>query len=244
MRLISWNICHGGGTRAPQIIQQLRAWAPDVVGLSEFRDTAPSRSIQAALAEMGLTHQHSTIDPSDPTRDRLLFASRTPITIQPTAVYPEFGRWIHATITEPLPLHLIKLWVPNREQTGIKYDFHRTVVETLSPLAGVSGLAFGDTNTGVPGMDDERPFFNDQEGQWFTNLSNTGWHDLWRQRNPDGREYTWHSQTGTGFRLDQVFGTNAIEPFIEEVHYQWGTPPTGKFRGPSDHAAIVIDLAE
>ena len=67
-RLVSWNICHGGGKRYPEIIAHLRAWQPDAVGLSEFRGTAPSQSIASALAEMGLAHQHSTVDVSGPNR--------------------------------------------------------------------------------------------------------------------------------------------------------------------------------
>jgi hypothetical protein len=56
VRLVSWNICHGGGKRSPQIIAQLRVWNPDIVGLSEFRGTEPSHLIASALTEMGLTH--------------------------------------------------------------------------------------------------------------------------------------------------------------------------------------------
>jgi exonuclease III len=142
-----------------------------------------------------------------------------------------------------MPLSLVLFWVPNRDKTGIKYEFHDATVESLRPLAGKAGLAFGDTNTGVPGMDEEVPFFNDREGQWYKNLASAGWIDLWRHRNPGRREYTWHNHIrGAGFRLDQVFATEIMSHDVRSVRYDWGSPPVGKLRGPSDHAAIIIDL--
>ncbi len=244
LRLISWNICHGGGTRSPQIIEQLRTWQPDVVGLSEFRGTEPSQSIALALVEMGLTHQHSTVDVAALNRDRLLLASRWPLEIHQPNGIPDLGRWIHATLQGDRLLTLAHLWVPNRDKTGIKYQFHDAVVESLRPLASKAGLAFGDTNTGAPGIDEESPFFNDREGQWYKNLANAGWTDLWRHRNPHRREYTWHNHSsGAGFRLDQVFATEMAQQTVRDVRYDWGSPPVGKLRGPSDHAAIVLDLS-
>lgn len=243
LRLVSWNICHGGGKRYPEIIAQLRSWQPDVVGLSEFRGTAPSQSIATALSEMGLTHQHSTVDSTAPNNDRLLLASRYPFAIQTPSVYPHFGRWIHATLDGEITWTLIVMWVPNRDLTGVKYAFHDAVVQSLRPLAGQAGLAFGDTNTGAPVLDEEASFFNVREGQWYKNLAQAGWIDLWRDRYPDRREYTWHTPgSGTGFRIDQVFATGYTNQYIRDVRYEWGSPPVGKLRGPSDHAAIIVDL--
>ncbi|MHB8970038.1 MAG: exonuclease/endonuclease/phosphatase family protein [Pirellulaceae bacterium] len=195
MRLVSWNICHGGGKRVPQIIEQLRVWNADTVGLAEFRGTVPSQAIASELVDMGLTHQHSTVDVNSPNIDRLLLASRRPLAVHEPNGMPDRGRWIHATLDGDFPLSFVLLWVPNRDKTGIKYQFHNATVASLRTLAGNAVLAFGDTNTGAPGMDDEAPFFNAKEGQWYTNLANAGWVDLWRHRNPDRREYTWHNHS-------------------------------------------------
>ena len=245
MRLVSWNICHGGGRRASQIIAQLRDWRPDIVGLSEFRGTAPSLSIAAALTEMGLLYQHSTVDPKAPGRDGLLLASCRPFAVQQPNGIPDSNRWIHGTLQDEVPLSLILLWVPNRDKTGIKYAFHDATVESLRLLASGVGLSFGDTNTGVPEIDEEARYFNQREGQWYSNLANAGWVDLWRHRNPNRREYTWHNYaSGAGFRLDQVFATNLAQESVRDVRYDWGNPPVGAFRGPSDHAAIVVDMCD
>lgn len=245
MRLVSWNILKGGGERSSHIIEQLCEWNANVVGLSEFRGTRRSKSIAAALRDMGLVHQLSTVDSDAPELDRLLLASRQPLTHHPPTVLPDLGRWIHVSIDKPSRLSLVLLWVPNRDKSGVKYTFHELAVNALLPLAGTRALAFGDTNSGIRGLDDETPFFNAREREWFAKLADAGWADCWRCRNGDQRQYTWHSTNGgAGFRLDQVFVTNSMDAQVKSVRYDWGKPPFRKLRGPSDHAAIVIDLEE
>ncbi|MGH7335486.1 MAG: endonuclease/exonuclease/phosphatase family protein, partial [Candidatus Rokuibacteriota bacterium] len=60
VRIVAWNIRAGGGQRAEAIARQLRRWVPDVVALSEFRGTAASGIVAAALADDGLGHQLNT----------------------------------------------------------------------------------------------------------------------------------------------------------------------------------------
>ena len=40
MRIVFWNIMHGGGSRAGAIIEQILDWSPEIVALAEFRGTA------------------------------------------------------------------------------------------------------------------------------------------------------------------------------------------------------------
>jgi exonuclease III len=241
VRIVSWNICHGGGQRAPHIIRQLQEWRPDVLGLIEFRGTQPSQHIRQAILDMGLIHMHSTVPEHAPKQDGLVLASRYPIEVIDPCVFPAMGRWIHASLPQR-HLHLVHFWVPNRD-SGCKYEFHRSVVETLGKLSSRDALAFGDSNTGVPKVDEQASYFNALEGEWFTRLEEAGWGDLWRSRYPDGREFTWYNHgSSAGFRLDQAFATASVNPRVQSIRHDWGTPKTGKLRGPSDHAALIIDL--
>jgi len=36
VKLLSWNIQHGGGTRVPRIVEEISAYDPDVVAVTEF----------------------------------------------------------------------------------------------------------------------------------------------------------------------------------------------------------------
>jgi len=243
MRIVSWNILKGGGERAPAISQQLRAWNPDVVGLCEFRGTDPSQSIAAALADMGLVYQHATTDSAKPDADRLLLASRWPLYIRsPEGVLGSTGRWIDARIAAEKDFGIALMWVPNREEECTQPVFHKAVLETLAQGSNSPTFALGDTNTGVPDLDDHSSYFKASEGQWLKDLEECGWTDVWRNRNPESREYTYYNSHGNGFRIDQLFATRSIVGRVNNVAYDWGSPAIGKLRGPTDHAAIVLDV--
>ncbi len=242
MRIISWNIRQGGGSRTNAIIDQLQNWSPDIVALSEFRGTAASVTIASALNDSGFSHQVTTTDDANPAQNGLLMASKCPFKVHSIqGLLEERGYWIHIEIEKPYPLHLINLHVPNRD-SGIKYDIHAEVVNQFRELNNVPALAFGDTNSGVPDFDEQAKFFNKKEGNWFHEIQKAGWDDTWRKRTPQRKEYTWHNHNGNGFRLDQLFASDEGEQLVKDVHYDWGLPAVGKLRGPSDHAAIVIDL--
>ena len=54
IRLVFWNIRHGGGRRAEKIVEQIKEWNPDIVALAEFRGTPPSASIAKCLSDAEL----------------------------------------------------------------------------------------------------------------------------------------------------------------------------------------------
>jgi len=79
IRVVAWNIRAGGGKRIERIAAQIDKWQADVVGLCEFRATPPSRWLQEALAQQGLSYQITTADSEQPSVNRLLVASRWPL---------------------------------------------------------------------------------------------------------------------------------------------------------------------
>ncbi|MFO0905746.1 MAG: endonuclease/exonuclease/phosphatase family protein [Pirellulales bacterium] len=166
MRIVSWNILQGGGSRSQQIIEQLKAWSPDIVGLCEFRGGKASKSIADALQEMGLVNQHATTNPDRAIDDRLMIASRFPIQVQKSpGVLGSTGRWIHAKVDARRTFDLVLMWVPNRREACTQPVFHRHVLDALAPYSGKPVLAMGDTNTGVPGVDEDSNYFKEAEGQ-------------------------------------------------------------------------------
>jgi len=57
MRLLAWNIQHGGGTCLTRIVEEVSAYDPDVIAVTEFR---PGVALSAAMKEMGLPHVETT----------------------------------------------------------------------------------------------------------------------------------------------------------------------------------------
>ena len=70
MRLLVWNIQNGGGARLPHIVEEIAAYDPDVVAVTEYR-AGPGVALCAALKERGLPYCETT-NPSFTERRRTL----------------------------------------------------------------------------------------------------------------------------------------------------------------------------
>jgi exonuclease III len=246
MRIVAWNIRAGGGRRVRRIAGQLARWAPDVVALSEFRATPPSAALAAALARRGLIHQLTTADPRMPGRNALLVGARWPLRRVRLGASPrDPWRWLVVVVAAPAPLVLGAMHVPNRV-TGRKYEFLDAVLACARRWRRGPAVFVGDTNSGRRVVDEEVPAFNVREEGWIDGLAGCGWHDAFRRLRPDARAYTWYSPNGrNGFRIDQAFVNRALLAQLKEATYLWGgASRRGRRAAFSDHAALVVDLAD
>jgi exonuclease III len=243
MRIVSWNIRAGGGTRVGSIARQLEGWAPDIVALCEFRATPPSRELASSLASLGLAHQCTTADPAQPGVNRLLVAARWPLRrLRLRAEPDEPGRWLLASVLAPRPLMLGAMHVPNRA-TGRKDVFYAAVLRSLDRWRRGPAVLLGDTNSGRPGIDEETPVFGPKEAAWLETLERSGWRDAFRLLRGRARAYTWYSPNkGNGFRIDQAFVNHELQPRLRDVRYDWGRRARPRTNTLSDHAALVLDL--
>ena len=246
MRIVFWNICAGGGVRAPRIAARLRAWAPDIVGLCEFRGTPPSLTLSTALAEHGLVHQCTTANGDSPGANGLLLASRWPLRrVRGRAEPAEPGRWLLAEIVAPSPFTTGVMHVPNRV-TGRKDVFHASVLSMIHRWRRGPAVLLGDTNSGRPEVDEEVPVFGPREVAWLDAIERVGWADAFRSLHGLTRAYTWYSPNGrNGFRLDQAFVNRALQPRLKGLVYDWGVRRRiGAGLALSDHAALLLDLTD
>ncbi|MGH7354751.1 MAG: endonuclease/exonuclease/phosphatase family protein [Candidatus Rokuibacteriota bacterium] len=246
MRIVAWNIRAGGGERVGAIVRQLAAWAPDVVVLSEFRATPPSRALAAALADSALPHQLTTAGPRSPGTNALLVASRWPLSRVRLGSEPrEPARWLAAVVQAPLPLVLGAMHVPNRV-SGRKYPFLDAVLACARRWRRGPALFVGDTNSGRRVVDEEAPAFSAREEGWIDALAGHGWADAFRHLRGDARAYTWYSPNGrNGFRIDQAFVNATLLAQLKDAAYVWGRrAPRARRDALSDHAALLVDLVD
>jgi exonuclease III len=246
VRVVAWNIRAGGGERAAAIARQLDRWAPDVVALSEFRATPPSRALAAAVAARGLVHQLTTADPDRPGVNALLLAARWPLRRLRLRLAPRVpDRWLAAAVRGPVPLMVGAMHVPNRAG-GRKYPFLDAVLACARGWRRGPALFVGDTNSGRRGLDEEVRAFNLREEGWIDALAGCGWCDAFRHLSAETRTYTWYSPNGgNGFRIDQAFVNRALVARLQRATYAWGgAARRGRRDALSDHAALLVDLAE
>ncbi len=103
-------------------------------------------------------------------------------------------------------------------------------------------MLVGDTNSGLPEIDEESAAFGPREAQWINDLDRLGWADAFRRLRATERVYTWYSPNGgNGFRIDQAFVNAALVDRVGDVRYVWGRSRGGR-TCLSDHAALVLDL--
>ena len=244
MRIVAWNVRAGGGRRVDAIARQLERWAPDVVALSEFRATAPSRALATALATQGLRHQLTTADPRFPGTNALLVAARWPLRrVRLRAAPVDRRRWLVAAVDSPARLVLGAMHVPNRV-TRRKYPFLDAVLACARRWRRGPALFVGDTNSERRGLDEEVPVFSAREEGWIDGLAGCGWRDAFRHLRADARAYTWYSPNGrNGFRIDQAFVNTALLAHLADAAYVWGgATRRGRRDALSDHAALLVDL--
>ena len=247
LRIVGWNIRAGGGRRAAGILRQILAWRADIVGLSEFRGTGPSRWLAENLGAAGFSHQLSSVNPRHPARNALLLASRHPletITAKPAPRIRE--RWLHARIDCNPELSLGLLHAPNYTRPRRKYPFLSALLRLAASARDESALLLGDSNCGKLELDEESPQGSRfrREHEWMVGMETRGWADAFRHLHGERREYTWYSHRNNGFRLDQAFVSPPLTAAIAAVAHAWGEDPEqpGRRDALSDHAALILDL--
>jgi exodeoxyribonuclease III len=245
MRILAWNIRAGGGVRAGLIARQIARWAPDIVALSEFRASPPSRALAATLAA-ALPHQLTTADATAPHANALLVAARWPLRrlrLRAGAVAPR--RWLVAAVDAPQPIVIGTLHAPNRAE-GPKYEFLAGILTCVRGWRLGPALIVGDTNSGRRGLDEQVPAFSAVEEGWIDGLQGCGWMDAFRHLQPETRVYTWYSPNGRhGFRIDQAFVNAPLLARLKDAQYVWGgASRRGRRARLSDHAALLVDLAD
>src|SRR5437764_1149921 len=99
MKLLTWNIQHGGGTRLARIVEEVAAYDADVIALTEFRDR-PGTALRAAMLERGWPYIETT-NPTGNVNGIAAF-SRTPMRrTRPCLAPPEgFDRWLDIDLPE------------------------------------------------------------------------------------------------------------------------------------------------
>lgn len=248
MKLLSWNILHGGTGRRQRIVDALRAHNPDVIALSEFR-AAPGAWILAALAP---EWPHSICAHAEGLGNGLCVISRTPLVRHvPCIKLPHAGGcWVDVELPAYgflLGVRHILCSAPKTETRAYGADkvrYWNAVLRAARAQISTSMLLIGDWNSGTRRLDDERGKTLIVGCEQFDRLSELGWTDLWRERNPGPTEWTWYSRLkggarGYGFRIDHAFASPPLHARVQTCRYSH----LERDAAISDHSAVIIELA-
>jgi exonuclease III len=239
MKILFWNIQHGGGKRLGQIVQTVTQHSPDLIAFAEYR-VSPGRRLVESLGNGGWNYVEST-DPGG-TQNGLCILSRVPIRRMSAEVPPENAlRWINLDI----PHHGFQIGVLHivcAGRSGIeKRRFWDAVLANAKEVRKDPFLFVGDLNTGLHRIDEVGRTFACSEQ--FRQMTEMGWIDIWRALNADSTEFTWYSKfrggvRGNGFRVDHAFVSPSLLPRVRWCQYSH----VERDAGASDHSLLFIEI--
>ena len=232
MKILSWNIRHGGGSRVTRIQTVIAAHQPDILVLSEFRNNLAGANLRHWLSEFG--HQFQAAGNARASTDNaVLVSSLFPFEEIP---FPELATNSHRCVGARFErLTLLGLYFPVMEAKRPVFAFLKSLPRKYLQK---ESLIVGDLNTGCRYWDEGRMDLSLVEE--FGALIGCGWTDVWRMRNPMLREWSWVEPWGRhiGYRLDHALVSPPLLSRVQSVHYSHAERETGV----SDHSSIVLTL--
>ena len=231
MRVLTWNIRAGGGSRIVAIAGAIATHQADVLVLTEYRSGVAGAALRAALRDMGYAWMSPVLPP--PGRNGVLIAAKTP---------PRGCGIVTESVAEPWrlvtanfgPARVFGVYMPNLKA---KIPYWEALIAAAAPHAGKRALAIGDFNTCRAFVDEAGA--TDVTAPFINRIEDAGYRDVWRDRFPDGREFSWFSHRGNGFRVDHAFASRGLSSRIGEIRYSHAERAPGL----SDHAALVLEIA-
>jgi exonuclease III len=233
MKILSWNILHGGGKRAPDILEVIKKEQPDIVTLQEFRHGSSQQILLEGLAKMGLDEQF--VPETTSARDNsLIIAAKynfQAITFPKGVAIPALA--IQAFFPDLNELNLIAVHLPQKKKQP---PYLHALLELDKSYLSENSLIIGDFNCGIPFEDSETKTF--EHTHLFQQLLRKGWIDAWRSRNEKKREFSWIStKQKNGFRYDHALVSESFNGVIEKIQYDHQV----RIKGISDHSLLVIE---
>ena len=160
-------------------------------------------------------------------------------------------------ITEHDDLLLVNTYLPSGSSKEERQIYKETWMEQwrqfIQPLialekpvivAGDLNIAHTENDIWNPKGNAKSSGFLPHEREWFSDLLNDGWHDLFREHvGPDAKLFSWWSNRGQarikdrGWRIDYLLGNKiAFDRLVSvEIDRQGGLEV-------SDHAPVILDL--
>ncbi len=234
MKILTWNIEHGGSSRIDDILQTLVNHNPDLIVLTEFR-AVNEIQIRDRLKNAGWYFQLSS-NPEAKTNG-IFIACKEPIElyeIEQNRLPNAQHRWLNVLVPR-LGLYILGVHIPGATDKWGKEDFWKAVVQYAGDRIDTQSIIIGDFNTGLKIDSEGTPF---ALRKYMEKLANIGWIDAWRMKHPLERDFTWFSRVGNGFRLDYAF----ITPLLMDNLHVADHSHEERVKNYSDHSSLIIEL--
>jgi len=234
MKLLSWNIRAGGGTRCEGILDALKTHDADTVILSEFRNGSGGDRLREGLDILGYDYLADCTAPAK--ENAVLIASREMCSGE--SFTERESDFPHAMLrTEFDEFDIYGVYLPHKK----KHRWFDVMVKELKS-SGIPSIIAGDFNTGIN--------YVDQTGNTFMysdrlrDLELAGYLDAFRHVHGDVREYSWFSNMrkdgsgGNGFRYDHTWIHKDLAERVTVCEYSHAEREANL----SDHSPMILVL--
>ena len=227
LKILSWNIQQGGGSRVKSILSFLSKQAAQIIILSEFRNNKSGNFLRTKFLEQGYQFQFVSLNPSD--TNSVLIASKLPCSS--TLFTDRKMDFDHSVIcTEFEAFRCFGVYLPHKKKHKLFDILHEEVSKSKPSIIA------GDFNTGINLVDQKGSSF------WYTDelkkLNDLDLHDAFRHVHGDVESYSWYSHHGNGYRYDHTYVHKDLLPLVKQCDYiheareeKW-----------SDHSPMILEL--
>ena len=228
IRILSWNIRQGGGSRILQIVKTIEQSEAPIITLNEFRNNASGIQLRTALLKLNYRYQTVTAAPAND--NAVLIASKFPCH---SRLFPKADEEFPHNIVQAEfdAFHLIGVYLPHKKKHKLFEFMTELIKKDHKPY-----VIAGDYNTGKNYIDQKGNSF------WYTeeleHFEAAGMIDAFRHKQGDVKEYSWYSHQGNGFRYDQTYVEESLVALVTDCYYNHKVREDNI----SDHSAMVLEL--
>ncbi len=228
LKIISWNIRQGGGSRVRKIVEALVSSGATVLVLSEYRNNHNGILIRNLLLKSHYRFQFCTAAKAND--NSVLIASKFPAN---SVLFPDADEHFPDAVAEAeFPaFRLLGMYLPHKKKHKLFQFLFRQLQGDEKPA-----LLVGDMNTGLNYIDQKGNSF------WYSDqlkkLESIGYVDAFRAIHGNKKEYSWYSHQGNGFRYDHSYIHESMLPILKDCYYlhDWREAKL------SDHSPMVVEL--
>ena len=228
MKITTWNIRHGGGSRIKEISQFCSENRDsDVLVITEFRNNKNKDLIIKVLDNFGYSRVFTT--DAESKINSVLVACKNENKVE---VFDELKEHKQRVIkVKNSNFSIYACYFPQQKLKKIVFDF---LLKEIKNNPNENIIIAGDFNTGKHYLDEKGASFYCAE--YLDKLEDAGMIDAWRFINKDKREYSWYSNAGNGFRIDHFYVSNNLTNKIKDCCYNHKYREN-KF---SDHSSMTL----
>jgi len=227
LKVLSWNIRQGGGTRISRIVDSLIQSKAEILILSEYQNNASGVKIRLGLLQAGYRYHNVSSAPQK--QNSAAIFSKLPcnhfLFPDSDADYPH-----NIVASEFEAFTVLGMYLPHKKKHTL-FDFLLDYTKSDKPC-----ILAGDFNSGINGVDQAGKSF------WYEDklkaLKAQGYVDAFRHMHGMVKEYSWFSHQGNGYRYDHTYVHESLIPITTQCNYlhQW------RVDGLSDHSPMVLGL--